>query len=326
MMMAVLLAAGAAFGGNGMGFGKQEIDVWASVYGTNDAATLNDVLSKLGTNEVSVGIDGGRWLIDDDVDVPSNVCLRVKRGSYFLLTNSATMSIRGELEAGNHCVFALASGGGDCLVDGTSGTFRFVTSNWFVNGIAHTNVDNDALELDRVRTIVGATETSPGNWLLDSYNTDAYMFYLFSGSEKLITNGSGNIALASYIGANPVDPGGWWNPATKMVTIPKTAIYGINFHARNNGCSAYLAMCKNNNPSNGYFTYGKMFPSGMSFSGKFVSQWSIYHTLTEGDSYAFYVTPDRALNSTSNWIDWVSIQIKYFGPDIGITNALVTEE
>ena len=126
--------------GQGLGSGKQAIDVWASVYGTNTAATLTNVIGQLAGRQIAVGIDRGAWLIDEDVEIPTNVSIHVKRGSYFLFTNSATMSFAGELVAGNHVVFRQADGGGDCLVDGDGGSFLFLYPEWFEGGISSTNM------------------------------------------------------------------------------------------------------------------------------------------------------------------------------------------
>jgi hypothetical protein len=129
--------AGLAFG-QSLGAGRQSVDVWASVYGTNVAATLSNVFEQVAGRELAVGIDRGAWLVDEDLLVPSNVTLHVKRGSYFLLTNSATMTVRGEVAAGDYRVFCQAPSGGDCLVDASEGAFTLATSNWFCGGISWT--------------------------------------------------------------------------------------------------------------------------------------------------------------------------------------------
>lgn len=207
-MTAVLLLAAAAYGGNGMGFGKQEIDVWASVYGTNDAATLNDVLVRLGTNEVAVGIDGGRWLIDDDVDVPSNVCLRVKRGSYFLFTNSATMRISGELVAGRQPLFVQAGGSTNTLVDGYGGSFLLVYPEWFQGGISHTNmvgaIDGPILEL--IQEMYDAMEN------LENGLPEPDSFYFECDTN--MTAAAGWSATRTTWGESGIEPAMWSGGAT----------------------------------------------------------------------------------------------------------------
>ena len=134
-MVAAFLAMHGIAMGQGIGAGRQPIDVWASVYGPNTAYTLSNVFEQVAGRELAIGIDRGAWLVDENLIVPSNVTLFVKRGSYFLLTNSATMAIRGEIAAGDHLVFMKAPEGGECMVDGTNGTFTFATSNWFGGGI-----------------------------------------------------------------------------------------------------------------------------------------------------------------------------------------------
>ncbi len=134
-MVAVFLAMSCMAMGQGIGAGRQPIDVWASVYGSNTSYTLSNVFEQVAGREMAIGIDRGAWLVDENLTVPSNVTLFVKRGSYFLLTNSATMTILGEVAAGDHLVFMKAPEGGECMVDGTNGTFTFATSNWFGGGI-----------------------------------------------------------------------------------------------------------------------------------------------------------------------------------------------
>lgn len=139
ILIAGLLVVEVAYG-QGLGAGKQTIDIWASVYGSNTAATLSNVIDQVDGREASVGIDRGVWLIDTDILIPTNISLHVKRGSYFLLTNSALFSVEGEIVAGNQRVFELAENGGECLVNGSGGTFRFAYDGWFGSGVLYEHV------------------------------------------------------------------------------------------------------------------------------------------------------------------------------------------
>ncbi|NCU40141.1 hypothetical protein EOL73_00090 [Candidatus Saccharibacteria bacterium] len=56
-------------------------EIYARSYGARTLATLNKALDAIGSAEKTLVVDGGVWSITDDVTIPENVTLDVRKGS-----------------------------------------------------------------------------------------------------------------------------------------------------------------------------------------------------------------------------------------------------
>jgi len=81
--------------------------IWPLDYSTNrTAATLNSVISGIGTQTIDVIINGGVWTIDDDVTFPSTARVIVERGSRFTVSAGKTLTVNGYFHADSQWMFA----------------------------------------------------------------------------------------------------------------------------------------------------------------------------------------------------------------------------
>jgi hypothetical protein len=103
-LMAVLLAVVVATCGYGMQ--APSSDVYASAQSTNRTdATLNALITALGTRVCRVVIDQGDWTIANNVTFPSTVVVWVCDGSRFNISAGKTVTFNGGLEAGRYAIF-----------------------------------------------------------------------------------------------------------------------------------------------------------------------------------------------------------------------------
>ena len=104
--------------------------IYASDYGDRNSTTLNSVLSKLGTKETELVLDGGVWTITNDVTFASNICVRFEQGCWMNVYTGKTVTFNsGDL---------LASDKHQKLFDGygvVTGNARFLLSQdeWTTN-------------------------------------------------------------------------------------------------------------------------------------------------------------------------------------------------
>jgi hypothetical protein len=115
--------------------------VHAISYGTSIVAgydyrnvdTLQNAITDIGSDNKTIYVTGGDWIIDSDITFPSNVGLRIENGSKFVIDSTAVVTINGPFESGLYQVFDCVGTGS--VVFGTSSLTTYI-SLWFgVSGI-----------------------------------------------------------------------------------------------------------------------------------------------------------------------------------------------
>ncbi|NCU40142.1 hypothetical protein EOL73_00095 [Candidatus Saccharibacteria bacterium] len=128
-------------------------EVFARSFGSPSQATLEKALTAIGSAEKTLVVDGGEWEITDDVTVPENITLDVRRGSMLDIDDDITVTINGEIDAGRWQIF-----------DGNIGY-----SNYDSSGVSVTNVLMYLFDVHQNSNIsypewFGATTTEYSEW------------------------------------------------------------------------------------------------------------------------------------------------------------------
>lgn len=101
--LAVALLAGYV-GAQSLGQYKAD-EIVARAQGPKSSATLNALLTRIGTAYKTVVIDGGVWEISADVSFPANVTVEVRPGASFNIGTGYTVTFLGGFSAGVQTVF-----------------------------------------------------------------------------------------------------------------------------------------------------------------------------------------------------------------------------
>lgn len=109
--MCLFLALGMAlFLGGWTAYGDIDnsgIEVNALNYGSPGYSTLTNILTKIGSAQRTVILDGGTWSMTDNVSVPANVTLRIRKGSLLSPATGCTVEVS-RVDAGLYQVFGTA--------------------------------------------------------------------------------------------------------------------------------------------------------------------------------------------------------------------------
>ena len=95
----------------------------------NDSLTssaLAAALDAIGSNNATLNLLPGIWTIDDDLTIPVNIILKIPIGAIFLISTGKTLTINGEIDAGNYKIFDYAGTGSIVFKTGIQ-----LKSGWF---------------------------------------------------------------------------------------------------------------------------------------------------------------------------------------------------
>lgn len=98
------------------------------VYGAGTAytsTTLNDAAGAVSSNNVCFLLQPGTWVLSDNVTLASNITLQVPRGTTLQVAAGKTLTINGNLEAGEYAIFS-----GTGTIAGTP-KIRIKDPTWF---------------------------------------------------------------------------------------------------------------------------------------------------------------------------------------------------
>lgn len=120
--------------------------VHAISYGTSIVAgydyrnvdTLQNAITDIGSDNKTIYVTGGDWIIDSDITFPANVGLRIENGSKFVIDSAAVVTINGPFESGLYQVF-------DCVGTGKVVGLKYVTPQFF--GAKADGVTDDAASI-----------------------------------------------------------------------------------------------------------------------------------------------------------------------------------
>jgi hypothetical protein len=108
----------------------KEIWVGDPGYGT----TLQDAITGIGSNQASLRIPAGAWNVAANFTIPANITLKPERGAILNISSGVTLTINGELDAGDYQIFTWTGTG---AVSFTSQ--RKIKTAWFGNTAAGIN-------------------------------------------------------------------------------------------------------------------------------------------------------------------------------------------
>jgi hypothetical protein len=89
-------------------------------------ATLRAAVDAIGSNDVVLVLRSGAWAIASDLTIPSNITLRCLPGAILTVSTAKTLTISGDIDAGNHQIFDYAGTGSITFTTGAS-----LKSAWF---------------------------------------------------------------------------------------------------------------------------------------------------------------------------------------------------
>jgi hypothetical protein len=87
--------------------------------------TLKSALSAIGSNQATLHLSPGNWVIHENLDFPKNITLRFERGAIFSIGSGVTVTINSEIEAGFYQIFS-----GPGRVEGNI-MARFIYPQWW---------------------------------------------------------------------------------------------------------------------------------------------------------------------------------------------------
>jgi hypothetical protein len=74
--------------------------------GDPNYSTLAEALATINNSETNLTIPAGAVVINSDVEIPANITLRFHKGGYFNISDGATLTINGAIEAGPQQIFS----------------------------------------------------------------------------------------------------------------------------------------------------------------------------------------------------------------------------
>jgi hypothetical protein len=87
--------------------------------------TLKSALNAIGSNQSTLHLSPGNWVIHENLDFPKNITLRFERGAIFSIGSGVTVAINSEIEAGFYQIFS-----GPGRVEGNI-MARFIYPQWW---------------------------------------------------------------------------------------------------------------------------------------------------------------------------------------------------
>ena len=87
--------------------------------------TLKSALSAIGSNQATLHLSPGNWVIDENLDFPKNITLRFERGAIFSVGSGVKVTINSEIEAGFQQIFS-----GQGSIEGNI-MARFIYPQWW---------------------------------------------------------------------------------------------------------------------------------------------------------------------------------------------------
>ena len=87
--------------------------------------TLKSALSAIGSNQATLHLSPGNWVIHENLEFPKNITLRFERGAIFSVGNGVKVTINSEIEAGFQQLFS-----GQGSVEGNI-MARFIYPQWW---------------------------------------------------------------------------------------------------------------------------------------------------------------------------------------------------
>ena len=100
----------------------------ADRYGAQTSATLTLALAAIGSDQATLKLLPGTWVISSDITIPTNVTLKPERGAILSVTTTKTLTINGSLDAGPYQIFSWTGTG---KVTFGPGAVEEVYPQWF---------------------------------------------------------------------------------------------------------------------------------------------------------------------------------------------------
>lgn len=160
--------------------------------GALEAATWNAAISDIGSDEVTLLVTQGTWVIDANVTVPKNIDLFFVGGALLSISTSYTFTINSSIRSGFHKIFTLNGTG--IVSYGTS--FRGpVIPHWYGAKGDNSNDDTSAIQ--------AALDTLKSVYLAGGIYVTSSTLYFYAGGAQFYGDGVANTSIqpnGSFVG------------------------------------------------------------------------------------------------------------------------------
>jgi hypothetical protein len=220
--------------------------------GDTGCATLSAAITTIGSTQTTLVIPPGSTQAGDALTIPSTLNLRVEKGGLVSISNAATFTINGHLEAGPHKVFSCA-GTGLVKFANTSNQVSLFPAWWGAAGDGTTN-DTDAWQrcFNTATAYVSGTygyytieATSKAKYLVEeitvSSASDPYFLHIKGNNSTFVQATTNNILSIPAINSMVRISDFYFSGAAGDVG------YGIAFGAANTSANIKIYNCRFNN-------------------------------------------------------------------------------
>lgn len=149
--------------------------------GTDVVPDITSFVSSLGTNKATIIITNGIYDIKSNVTIPTNVDILFRKGGQLRVTTGATLTIKGNILAGNQEIFVDAGGNVDLQLSPNE-----YNLGWFQSGAGYINERWDFAKRSMVTFVKKIIRfPKPYDGQPGTEKTGSRMFWLFNGEIKI---------------------------------------------------------------------------------------------------------------------------------------------